>query len=154
MQQPIRRVVFTCLALLTGVLTGCPQTMEAVRDGGTACTSVAQCNPPGMTCGSIHLCVQGFCTDSTTVLACREGGYPDSGPSGNCATYEDCNPAPACGSVIPCINFLCDPTAPPLSIPCADGGPSDAAFDATFDATTDAADASPAVDASVGDASE
>lgn len=121
--MPLRRArTIVAVFALAAALAGCPPTMEATRDGGTTCVTTAGCNPTGMTCGDLRLCVQGFCTDTTTVVACREGGYPDGGPSGNCATYEDCNGTPACGSVIPCINFVCDPTAPRLDIPCADGG--------------------------------
>jgi hypothetical protein len=133
------------LAFAAVSFAGCPPTAEATRDGGMTCSSSAECNPGGATCGDIRQCVTGFCTDTTTIVACRDGGYPDSGPTGNCATYEDCNPAPACGIVTACINFICDPTTQ-LEIPCADGGAPEAGDDAASEAGSSDAGAVDAAD--------
>ena len=114
-----RPAIVALLSALSLTMSACPPMTEAARDGGTMCNSAAQCNASGATCGTIRQCVAGFCSDTTTVVACRDGGYPDAGVVGNCATYEDCNPAPACGNVIACINFVCDPGTL-LDIPCRD----------------------------------
>jgi hypothetical protein len=93
----------------------------------------------------VHLCVQGFCTDTTSVLACLDGGYPEGGMSGNCSDYRQCNPPPACGLVISCIQYQCDPSAPRIFIPCDDGG-TDADAGST-DAAPDIVDAGSLTDA-------
>ncbi len=145
-----RRAVTTLLTLaLVAFCAGCPPVSQATRDGGTPCTTGSQCNPAGLLCGELRLCVQGYCTDTTSVIACRDGGYPDSGPTGNCGTYEDCNPPPSCGSVIACINFVCDPTTR-LDIPCRDAGVPDGGDGGRRDASTDARTDSAQPDAGTG----
>jgi hypothetical protein len=116
------------LALLALAATGCPPTSTIERpDGITACRSLADCNPPGQTCGRVRLCIQNACAAETSVRACEDGSYPDSGVStGNCGTFEDCNPPPFCGQVVNCIDSRCAPEAPRLEIPCLDAGEADA----------------------------
>jgi hypothetical protein len=103
--------------------------MEPEHDGGTRCRSFTECNPAGQTCGNVHLCVAGYCSAQRVVRACEDGAYPDTGVmTGNCSTFEDCNPPPFCGQVVACINFRCEPDMPPIEIPCAeDAGTPDAA---------------------------
>jgi hypothetical protein len=74
----------------------------------------------------VHLCVLGFCAENTVTMACPDGAYPDSGSvTGDCLSYEECNPGLTCGSLVNCDNFHCDRTGPRIEIPCADGGGTD-----------------------------
>ena len=108
---------------LSLVLAGCPPEPNASRDGGTACTTESQCNPPGVSCGQISLCVAGYCSESRIVRVCAEAGSSvEAGGGDDCLGYQDCNPPDACGLVVSCVNFRCDRAGPPLEIPCLDAG--------------------------------
>src|SRR5205085_2208411 len=72
------------------------------------------------------LCIESFCAVSPINVACPDGAYPDSGAvTGDCLSYEECNPGQTCGSLVSCIDFHCDRSGPRLEIPCGDGGSPD-----------------------------
>jgi hypothetical protein len=124
---PRRSLLATGLALL---LASCVSPPEATRDGGTPCTTTDDCNPDGQRCGAIYLCVTRFCSATTIIRACSDGSYPDALPlPGDCFDYQDCNPPPACGSVVGCVGNRCDTSGPRVDMPCSDGGVGDAPAD-------------------------
>ncbi len=135
----VRSTTWTGWLLLASLLAGCPASPRPSRDGGVPCQRSDQCNAASVVCGAVRLCVQGFCSAATTIVACRDGAYPDAPPVGDCLTYEDCNPLPRCGSVVQCLNFRCDTGGPRIDIPCRDGGSREAGSDAAGDARVDAA---------------
>lgn len=55
------------------VLTGCPPDLQPpLADGGRACEASADCNPPGVTCGELTLCVQQVCEATPSLIVpCR-----------------------------------------------------------------------------------
>lgn len=105
------------LALLA--CSACVAKPEATRDGGTPCTREEECNR-GTLCGEVRLCVQGFCADDTVLRACPDGGYPDAAAVGECVTWVSCNTA-SCGDLVACRAGRCDPSAPPVVVPCDAG---------------------------------
>ena len=105
--------------LACGVCSACVAKPEATRDGGTPCTREEEGNR-GPLCGEVRLCVQGFCADDTVLRACPDGGYPDAAAVGECVTWVSCNTA-ACGDLVACRAGRCDPSAPPVVVPCDAG---------------------------------
>jgi hypothetical protein len=65
----------------------------------------------------VFLCVQGFCAEDPVFRACPDGGYRDVTSAVECITWVSCNAA-SCGKLIACSNGRCDPTAPPIVVPC------------------------------------
>jgi len=117
----MRAAVYAAFSLgLIVSLTGCPPEGGAIRDGGTHCSSSSDCNPAGQVCGALRLCVARFCTDTTVSVVCADGGFSSDVVVGNCGNYEDCNPTRRCGFLVPCVNYTCDTTAPPISVACPD----------------------------------
>jgi hypothetical protein len=101
------------------VCSACVAKPEATRDGGTPCQREEDCNPAPV-CGEVRLCVQGFCADDRVFRACPDGGYPDGGAVAECVTWVSCNTA-ACGNLTACRAGRCDPSAPPVVVPCDAG---------------------------------
>jgi hypothetical protein len=130
-------VRLAALLLVPGALlfAACVPAPQASRDGGQPCTATSECNPSGLTCGPLFLCVTNVCTETRVIRACSDGAYPDGRPAGDCLDYNDCNGPPRCGSVVNCVNFRCEPDADRLEVPC-DAGTPDAP-----DAGDDASDA-------------
>lgn len=61
-------VIVLVLALAGGTLTGCPRTPEAPDlPTGTPCEQLSDCNP-GVACGSLTLCVDGYCEGGRSLL--------------------------------------------------------------------------------------
>jgi hypothetical protein len=117
-------VLLRAVALWVAVgLLGCPPGVVPSRDGGRACTRAAECTPGGASCGVVFECVVGFCAQTPIVRACPDGSYPSSDAStGNCVLSEDCNPPGACGAIVACVNYVCDPDGPRINVPCPDAG--------------------------------
>lgn len=71
---------FVYLALVSScvlMLGGCPREPEAPEPGmGTPCEQLSDCNPDG-SCGTLALCVDGFCEQyPTLVRPCPGEGEP------------------------------------------------------------------------------
>ena len=68
-----------CFFLLALAATGCPRAPDAPEPGmGTECIQFADCNP-GVTCGVLRLCVEGFCEaegSGSLIRACPGAGDP------------------------------------------------------------------------------
>lgn len=119
------------VALVALGVGACPPPPRADRPDATACATTRDCNPAGMACGELFLCVQGLCSSSTVAMVCAEGGTP---LQGNCGSYLDCNGALTCGpALLNCSGNSCDLTGPRINIPCPDAGP-----EPTLDARADA----------------
>lgn len=101
------------------VAGACVAKPEATRDGGVPCRRDEECNP-GPLCGPVLLCVDGYCAEDRVLRACPDGGYPDGGAVGECATWVSCNAA-RCGELVACRAGRCDPAAPPVVVPCDAG---------------------------------
>lgn len=101
------------------ISSACVAKPEATRDGGTPCQREEDCNR-GPLCGPVLLCVQGFCADDPVFRACPDGGYPDGGAVVECVTWVSCNAA-TCGDLVACRAGRCDPSAPPVVVPCDAG---------------------------------
>jgi hypothetical protein len=73
--SPIRLGTIVLALAALGALSGCPPELQPpVADGGRACTTSADCNPPGVTCGELYLCVHGLCEATPSqVVPCRRG---------------------------------------------------------------------------------
>lgn len=57
-------------------LSGCPRNLEPPPPGGDPCGSLEDCNP-GVDCGSLTLCLDGFCeAGQTLVRPCEDEGNP------------------------------------------------------------------------------
>jgi hypothetical protein len=69
----LRPIALPALALLSGLLSGCPTPVQVpTPDGGRACVTNEDCNPPGATCGELYLCVQDLCEATPSqVVPCR-----------------------------------------------------------------------------------
>ncbi len=68
--MPLRLVLSLTLASL--VLVGCPRELEPPPAAGEACEENADCNPAGLTCGELTLCVGGRCEDGRSLrVPCR-----------------------------------------------------------------------------------
>jgi len=101
------------------ISSACVAKPEATRDGGAPCRREEDCNR-GPLCGPVFLCVQGFCADDPVFRACPDGGYPDGGAVVECVTWVSCNAA-TCGDLVACRAGRCDPSAPPVVVPCDAG---------------------------------
>ena len=67
---------WVCGLLAGGLLAGCPADAEFFTPTGDACTRTPDCNG-GSECGSLRLCVDGFCEeDASLVVACDPQGNP------------------------------------------------------------------------------
>lgn len=66
-----------CVALLGLGLLGCPRQPDAPEPGmGTPCEALEDCNP-GVACGLLTLCVDGFCEDEPSLVRpCPGEGEP------------------------------------------------------------------------------
>jgi hypothetical protein len=146
------------LVAFSAALLGCPPGLTPSRDGGRPCARSSECNPAGATCGVVFECVLGFCAQTPIVRACPDGSYPASDAStGNCVLSEDCNPMGACGAIIACVNYVCDPEGPRINVPCADASPdadaeSEGDAGSVRDAGADGGDARSESDAGAGEA--
>ncbi|MFO0606836.1 MAG: hypothetical protein U0324_26930 [Polyangiales bacterium] len=101
------------------ISSACVAKPEATRDGGTPCRREEDCNR-GPLCGPVLLCVEGFCAADPVFRACPDGGYPDGGAVVECVTWVSCNAA-SCGDLVACRDGRCDPSAPPVVVPCDAG---------------------------------
>lgn len=75
--SPLRLVHVALVIAAMMCATGCPRQPDAPDPGmGEPCESLEACNP-GISCGLLRLCVEGFCEDEATLVrACRERGEP------------------------------------------------------------------------------
>lgn len=64
------------LVLWASALAGCPPDLQPpTPDGGRACVVSADCNPAGVTCGDLYLCVHALCEATPSqVLPCAGTG--------------------------------------------------------------------------------
>jgi hypothetical protein len=68
--MPLRLLV--SLALVSVVLTGCPRELEPPPSAGEPCEENADCNPAGVSCGELTLCVGGRCEAGRSLrVPCR-----------------------------------------------------------------------------------
>lgn len=107
------------LLIFAVTASGCVAAPEAARDGGTRCTRLEDCNQ-GASCGSVRLCVLGYCAVDTVYTVCAEAGA-DAPPLAECLSWSDCNPAGACGLVRACRAGQCERDAATMSAPCDAG---------------------------------
>jgi len=60
------------LTLGSVVLVGCPRELEPPPAAGDPCEENAECNPDGLTCGELRLCVGGRCEAERSLrVPCR-----------------------------------------------------------------------------------
>lgn len=69
----MRRALAPIVVALVTLLPGCPPELQPpVPDGGRACVTNEDCNPPGVTCGELYLCVHDLCEATPSqVVPCR-----------------------------------------------------------------------------------
>jgi hypothetical protein len=66
----VRRSPWIVLAALA--LAGCPRELEPPPAAGDPCVDVSDCNPSGMSCGELRMCVGGRCeADRSLRIPCR-----------------------------------------------------------------------------------
>lgn len=67
-----RLLVALALASLAVALGGCPRELTAPPAAGDPCVEHADCNPAGLTCGELRLCVGGHCEEGRSLrVPCR-----------------------------------------------------------------------------------
>jgi hypothetical protein len=65
-------VLLVGLALSAGALGGCPRELAAPPAAGDPCEDTADCNPDGLDCGELRVCVGGRCeTGRSLRVPCR-----------------------------------------------------------------------------------
>ena len=68
----MRLELLISLTLAVLALAGCPRELEPPPAAGDVCEEQAECNPPGMTCGELRLCVGGRCEAGRSLhVPCR-----------------------------------------------------------------------------------
>lgn len=80
----MRRAALVLFFLCALAASGCPRTPDAPDPGGgMPCDQLDDCNPGGVTCGALTLCVAGFCEEGASLIRpCPGEGEPivDPGP--------------------------------------------------------------------------
>jgi hypothetical protein len=71
--SPARLLALLVATLACLLLPGCPPDLQPpAPDGGRVCATNDDCNPPGVPCGELYLCVQSICEATpSVVMPCR-----------------------------------------------------------------------------------